>query len=598
MTRDSEEDGGRMEENEEGEGEEYNVSEGGEGEEEQQEEEEDRERVDKKKLKKGDRIKGKEIETGENKRMEILSRAGKMKSLKYGESYNVRDLEDGTEGWVNLKEWIELEKIEDEEEILLGYEDEKIRKAKRKEIQSWEENGVFEEVMDDGQKAISTRWIITEKLKKEGKICKARLVARGFEEEEINKELDAPTCRVETLKMTIAIILNQGWKCRNIDIKTAYLQGDEIKRDVWVKPPMEAETDNLWKLKKTVYGLKDAARAWYDTVTRVLENLGGKRCDVEPALFYWRTKGGEIQGVMCIHVDDFCWGGVKDFEETVISKLRHDLRVGEEGEAIFKYLGVNIEQRENETIMEQKNYIKMLEEVDEKRYKGSRELNRKEMRKYRSLIGQMNWVANQTRPDVAFTVSDLSRKNKSANTEDMRRAIKKVKRVKEKEREIRLKRLGKDKFIECYSDASYGNIDKEKSQIGYFIGVADKEGNRCPIYWKSRCAKRVARSTIEAETMGLCEAAESAIYIRHMWKTTTGEELPIVCRIDSKTLRTALDSTSAVESKRLRIDIASMKEMIEKGEIERVEWVNTKDQKADILTKEGVNEKSLEGLVY
>ena len=74
---------------------------------------------------------------------------------------------------------------------------------------------------------------------------KARLVARGFEEFGRNMETDTPTCSYETLKQCIAKILQEGWVVKSIDVWTAYTQGDEIKRVVHLKPPVEAKTKKL-----------------------------------------------------------------------------------------------------------------------------------------------------------------------------------------------------------------------------------------------------------------------------------------------------------------------------------------------------------------
>ena len=68
------------------------------------------------------------------------------------------------------------------EEALLGFENNQVIEAKERELQSWREN-VYKEVENKGQKDISTRWIVTEKIKEGEEICKARLVARGFEED-------------------------------------------------------------------------------------------------------------------------------------------------------------------------------------------------------------------------------------------------------------------------------------------------------------------------------------------------------------------------------------------------------------------------------
>ena len=94
---------------------------------------------------------------------------------------------------------------------MLGYENKNVVEVKEKELQSWRENSVFEEVEDMGQKAMSTRWIVTEKVKGGEIICKARLVARGFEEEMEEWEKDAPTCNAETLKFCLTVIKLKKW---------------------------------------------------------------------------------------------------------------------------------------------------------------------------------------------------------------------------------------------------------------------------------------------------------------------------------------------------------------------------------------------------
>ena len=92
-------------------------------------------------------------------------------------------------------------------------------------------------------------------------MCKARLVAKGFEEKGRDLSIDAPTSAPKTLKVCVAKISEKGWKIHSLDIKTAYLQGDEIKRTIYLRPTLDArERGGLWRLRKRVYGLKDAAR--------------------------------------------------------------------------------------------------------------------------------------------------------------------------------------------------------------------------------------------------------------------------------------------------------------------------------------------------
>ena len=115
----------------------------------------------------------------------------------------------------------------------------------------------------------------------------------------------------------IAVIITDGWEINSPDIKSAFLQGKEISRDLFVKPPKEAKTDNLWKLLKTVYGLNDASGTWYLRVRDKFILCGAYFNKYDEAIFYWHYKN-TLQGVVCSHVNDFFWGGLQLFKNQVI----------------------------------------------------------------------------------------------------------------------------------------------------------------------------------------------------------------------------------------------------------------------------------------
>ena len=538
------------------------------------------------KFKRGDNILAKESRTGEEKEFSVLGRAGKKSSKKWTDSYNVEDKVTGEKLWVNLKEYENIRKRTEGEEMLFVGGAEEIEEAKRKEFLSWRENEVYEEVQDTGQKSVSVRWVITSKEKEGKKICKARLVARGFEERDEGMEKDAPTCASETFRLCLAIVLHKGWEAKTIDVKTAYLQGDRIERDVYVKPPAEAKCKGLWKLKKTIYGLKDAARAWYARVCGVVKELGGERSSLEPTLFIWKDKTGNLKGVMCTHVDDFCFGGSKDFEVTVIGKLKEILKVGEIQEKSFSYIGVNVEQRESEIFVDQEKYTESFKVPAVDQYKGMGKLGTEDMKVYRGIVGKMNWVAQHSRPDVSFNVSLSGRHFQTASGTNMVDLIKMVKGLKRKGGKLKFQKLSRGMAWEVFSDASLGNIDECFSQIGFIISLKDENGNRCPVYWKSVRARRVVRSATEAEAIALNEAAEMTMYLNELWREITGGEgLKITITTDSKTLESGLKSSTGVKSRRLRIELAGIREMIDNEEI-YVNWVFDKEQVADALTKE------------
>ena len=149
--------------------------------------------------------------------------------------------------------------------------------AKLAELQELQQFNTYDEVKDCGQQTLSTRWVITDK---EGQ-TKARLAVRGFEEEFMMPR-HSPTVGKGTMRIFLAISSINNWTIKTTDIKSAFLQGKEIRRDVYIKPPKESGVAKgiIWKLKHGLYGLKDGARQFYLSVKDELLKLGCKMCDL------------------------------------------------------------------------------------------------------------------------------------------------------------------------------------------------------------------------------------------------------------------------------------------------------------------------------
>ena len=81
------------------------------------------------------------------------------------------------------------------------------------------------------------------------------------------------------------------WYPKTMDIKTAFLQGNKLERDVFIKPPLgKRKSGVLWKLEKCVYGLVDASLYWYKRVKDLMKKLGGRVSCMHPAIFFWINK--------------------------------------------------------------------------------------------------------------------------------------------------------------------------------------------------------------------------------------------------------------------------------------------------------------------
>ena len=121
------------------------------------------------------------------------------------------------------------------------------------------------------------------------------------------------------------------------------------------------------------------------------------------------------------------------------------------------------------------------------------------------------------------------------------------------------------------------------------MNIRDGDGNTCPMMWKSKVAKRITRSTLVME-----EGLENGIWIREIWEEICGERVKVVGYSDSKNLEEAVKSLKGVENKRMKIEIAYLKEMLENGEVAEIKLINKNNQIADGLTKK---ERFKEGLI-
>ena len=469
--------------------------------------------------------------------------------------------------------------------------------AKLKEIESWRTNNVFEEVPNCGQKTMSVRWVISPKIV-EGKMStKARLCARGFEETVLNRT-DSPTCSREGMRIALSLISSYHWTLNSIDIKTAFLQGNAIDRNVYLKPPCEVKTNKLWKLKKCVYGLSDAPRKCFLKLKFELEKLDAVMCKFDSGLFYFH-KNNKLEGVISCHVDDILWGGTDDFRENVIHKLHNVLQIGSENSKAFNYVGMEVSQDEDKSIIvRQDNYIRNMVPIKltpTQLANTDKTLMETERSQLRSIIGQLNWIACITRPDISFDVSQASSNVKNATIRDIVSINKIVKRVKNKDSFIKFSPLDlKSIHLKSFSDSSFNNLIDGASQGGHILFVCDDQDNCCPIEWRSNRVKRVVRSILAAETLACADCIESDIYISHMITEILGLDSPIdiMTLTDSKSLYDNVNNNKLVNSKLLRVDMRVIQENVEKNNIQ-LRWTRKENNLSDPLVKNSASPNAL-----
>src|SRR4030066_1714029 len=186
--------------------------------------------------------------------------------------------------------------------------------AMQEELNQFQRNDVRDLVARPLKKnIIGTKWVFRNKLNEQGEevINKARLVAQGYSQQEGIDYIEtfAPIARLEAIRLLLSYAVNHDITLYQMDVKSAFLNG-VIYEEVYVKQlPGFGDLkypNHVFKLKKSLYGLKQAHRAWYDRLSNFLIKNGFKRGQVDTTLFR-KTLKKEIL-VVQIYVDDIIFG--------------------------------------------------------------------------------------------------------------------------------------------------------------------------------------------------------------------------------------------------------------------------------------------------
>jgi hypothetical protein len=372
----------------------------------------------------------------------------------------------------------------------------------------------------------------------------------------------------------------------------------DLEERVLIEPPEGYEKDpNIkWRLKKALYGLKQAPREWFKKVIKIMLELKFSQCPYESCVY---SRGfGANRIIVLVFVDDFLVCGQSRKEvDRIKSQLKEHLTIKDMGE-VKTFLNLVIKRnRENRTMsVSQRHFVDELkrkfndhiigcprtpithEDLEEEE-KGTIE----EQMLYLQIFGSLNYLCTWTRPDLAFAMSILGRYLQNPS----KKAIRTVKQalsytINTKNLSITLGRVAQDNGILGYSDANWGkDVEDGKSRTGLLLLLYGS-----PITWKSKKQTVIARSTAEAEYIAGASIAREMLWARQ-FLSYCGEELsessPVL--IDNQAVVKL--SGMAASSKKIRhlaLPYHQLRQMVSDNII-KVNYVNTKNQLADYLTK-------------
>ena len=471
--------------------------------------------------------------------------------------------------------------------------------ARAKELKIFVDTATFDEIPWTGQQVISSRWVHTIKVTDEGVTkAKARLVARGFEDPDLGDILTAsPTCGKGMWRLAVQILANRRWMPHCLDITSAFLNGEQLGREVYLLPPKGCAPDGMiWSLRRPVYGLSDAPRKWYDAVRSAFDKIQAKTVPFDEAFFYWQDDQGSLMGIVCVHVDDFYCGGTKEFQDKVLGTIRSVFPVGSERVGTFTYLGLlhtteELDDGSLRIVVDQVEYVKDLSKVEVGQFaKKSETLGEVLQSAYRALVGALLWCTGQTRPDLAFDVATAASHGGRATYEDLRKLNAIVDKAKRTDLRIVYTTMrDEDLVLLGYADAAWANMPNGKTGGGWLVGLTNLRDFGI-VSWRCRTLRRVVKSTLAGETLALSDLLDEMISVQQTLQLVLGWTPRTIARTDCRSLYDYIYRGKNVSEKRLHVELCVIKEIVKEKQCE-IEWCETKDQLADCLPKHMVADR-------
>ena len=472
--------------------------------------------------------------------------------------------------------------------------------AKQKKLASWVACHVYDLVPDNGQKAISCRRVLVDKVQDDGSLKpKARSVVRGFQEAGL-RDLNtfSPTCSKSSWRVLLTVASYRGWAPIAVDISTAFLQGGALQRQVYVRWPQELHAPGqLLKLRKAVYGLVDAPLQWYQARHKAMLSLGAIVVPFDLAIYlFWDHEN--LCGWAAVHVNDISIAGTDSVISSVLEALHSVFSVGSEKREEYVFCGVHLECKRDddgnliEITLDQQKYIDEIAEISlEESTDRGRLLNAKETTLHRGLIGALSWCTGQTRPDFSYSVCRLSQRSSKPTVSDALQANKTLQHMRKRSLFIRFPKLSGPVRLIGYHDSSWGNGEEGKTVGGWLWTIAsvgeDKKERFCLINWKSRTLRRVVKPTFAGETLACSACLDDLFLTLNVVTEITKMRVPVTLRTHCASLFDHVYLHKAVSEKRLLIELAVIGDAITSGEVTNLECVATQDQLADALTKSG-----------
>ncbi|GJR52483.1 putative ribonuclease H-like domain-containing protein [Tanacetum coccineum] len=453
--------------------------------------------------------------------------------------------------------------------------------------------------LPNGKRAIGTKWVFRNKKDERGIVVrnKARLVAQGYTQEEgiDYDEVFAPVARIEAIRLFLAYASFMGFIVYQMDVKSAFLYGT-IEEEVYVCQPPGFEDpqfpDKVYKVEKALYGLHQAPRAWYETLSTYLLENGFRRGTIDKTLFIKKDKGDIL--LVQVYVDDIIFGSTKKSLCVEFEQMMHKrFQMSSMGELTF-FLGLQVKQKDDGIFISQDKYVAdILKKFDfatvktastlietNKALLKDEEAEDVDVHLYRSMIGSLMYLT-ASRPDIMFVVCACARFQVTPKVSHLH-AVKRIFRYLKGQPKLGLWYPRDSPFdLEAFSDSDYAGASLDRKST---TGGCQFLGKRL-ISWQCKKQTVVANSTTEAEYVAAANCCGQVLWIQNQMLDYGFNFMNTKIYIDNEsTICIVKNPVFHSKTKHIEIRHHFIRDSYEKRLIQVIK-IHTDHNVADLLTK-------------
>ena len=523
--------------------------------------------------------------------------------------------------WADATEEEEREREDSKHERTAFYDEltgrilkyEKVIAARMDEIKALNDMGVWEVVplsecsRRTQKKPIRGRWVDVNKGDDDVEVYRSRYVAMELKSQHggAGREgLFAAMPPLEGMRLSLSHVASrQGhetqYKLMFIDISKAYLHAEVLSDDIYVELPREMMLPNMCgRLRRALYGTRQAARAWEEEYTRTLMEVGFKRGRCNPCMFYHRERDVRV----LVHGDDFTVAGserelhfiAEVFRSKYKTKVRgiigpdaHDMKAITILNRIVEWTDDGIQYEADPRHVDLVIAELKLEAAKGTGITGSRnttleedvELGPEETTRYRSIGARLNFLSAD-RVDIQFACKKICRPMSAPRSSDWAKVRKLGRYLKKYPRQVVwFKWQGPQTMLNTFVDTDYAGCPRTRRSTN---GGLVMHGGHLIKSWASTQTV-VALSSGEAEYYGVNKGACEAIGLKGI-AGDMGLDLNIVVNTDSSAAKGIATRKGLGKVKHLETRTLWVQEKVDQGTI-KIKKIDGNHNVADVLTK-------------